>query len=133
MIEWIDKELALAYHNLQIAEHGGTHGVRDMGLLESALARPLNIHNYEPDADIAALAAAYAFGIVKNHPFLDGNKRAGYVVMESFIYLNGGELKAERSDKYLTFIALADGSLSEDELAEWLRRNSKLPAVSGKQ
>jgi len=132
MIEWIDKDLALAYHNLQIAEHGGGDGVRDVGLLESALARPRNLHAYEPDADLASLAAAYAFGIVKNHPFVDGNKRTGYVVMESFIYLNGGELKAERSDKYLTFIALADGSLSEDELAEWLRRNSKLPAV-GKQ
>ena len=121
MIEWIDKDLTLAYHTLQITEHGGTHGVRDIGLLESALARPLNIHAYEPDADIAALAAAYAFGIVKNHPFLDGNKRTGYVVMEAFIYLNGGELKAEPADKYLTFIALADGSLSDDELAAWLR------------
>jgi len=121
MIEWIDKDLALAYHNLQIAEHGGAVGVRDVGLLESALARPQNLHAYEPDADLASLAAPYAFGIVKNHPFFDGNKRTGYVVMESFIYLNGGELKAERSDKYLTFIALADGSLSEDELAEWIR------------
>jgi len=123
MIEWIDKDLALAYHTLQIAEHGGTHGVRDIGLLESALARPLNIHAYDPDADIATLAAAYAFGIVKNHPFLDGNKRTGYVVMEAFIYLNSGELQAEGTDKYLTFIALADGSLSEDELAGWIRQN----------
>lgn len=121
MIEWIDKDLTLAYHTLQITEHGGTHGVRDVGLLESALARPLNIHAYEPDADLAALAAAYAFGIVKNHPFLDGNKRTGYVVMEAFIYLNGAALKAEGTDKYLTFIALADGSMSEDELAAWLR------------
>jgi len=123
MIRWLLIDRVLAIHSRQIAEHGGTHGVRDLGLLESALARPLNIHAYEPDADIAALAAAYAFGIVKNHPFLDGNKRTGYVVMESFIYLNGSELKADGTDKYLTFIALADGSLSEDELAEWLRRN----------
>jgi len=123
MIRWLLIDRVLAIHSRQIAEHGGTHGVRDLGLLESALARPLNIHAYEPDADIAALAGAYAFGIVKNHPFLDGNKRTGYVVMESFIYLNGGELKADGTDKYLTFIALADGSLSEDELAEWLRRN----------
>lgn len=121
MIEWIDKELTLAFHNLQIAEHGGSAGVRDAGLLESALARPQNIHAYEPDADLASLAAAYAFGIVKNHPFIDGNKRTGYVVMEAFINLNGGELKAEASDKYFTFMTLADGSLSEDELAAWLR------------
>ena len=121
MIEWIDKDLTLAFHNLQIAEHGGSAGVRDVGLLESALARPQNLYAYEPDADLASLASAYAFGIVKNHPFIDGNKRTGYVVMEIFINLNGGELKAERSDKYFTFIALADGSLSEDELAAWIR------------
>lgn len=121
MIEWIDKDVTLAYHNLQIAEHGGAEGVRDIGLLESALARPQNLHVYEPTADLASLAAAYAFGIVKNHPFVDGNKRTGYVVMESFIDLNGRALQADAVDKYLTFIALAEGGLSEDELAQWLR------------
>jgi death-on-curing protein len=119
MIEWIDKDLALAFHSLQIAEHGGSEGVRDAGLLESALARAQNLH--ESEADLASMAAAYAFGIVKNHPFVDGNKRTGYVVMESFIVLNGRELKAEPSDKYFTMIALADGSLSEDAFAAWLR------------
>ena len=121
MIEWIDKDVTLAFHNLQIAEHGGAEGVRDNGLLESALAGPRNRHAYEPAADLASLAAAYAFGIIKNHPFVDGNKRTGYVVMESFINLNGSELRADPADKYVTIIALADGSLSEDDLARWLR------------
>ncbi len=121
MIEWIDIDVALAYHNLQIAEHGGAEGVRDMGLLDSALARPRNLLAYEPKADLASLAAAYAFGIVMNHPFVDGNKRTGYVVMESFLILNGGELNAEQPEKYLIFISLAEGNLSENGLALWLR------------
>jgi death on curing protein len=122
MIEWIDIDITLAYHNLQIAEHGGAEGVRDIGLLESALARPRNLHAYEPDADLPSLAAAYAYRIIRNHPFIDGNKRTGYVVMESFIELNGSELNADVTDKYFTVISLADGSLSEDELAQWLRK-----------
>jgi death-on-curing protein len=121
MIEWIDIDVALAYHNLQIAEHGGAEGVRDMGLLDSALARPRNLLAYEPKADLASLAAAYAFGNVMNHPFVDGNKRTGYVVMESFLILNGGELNAEQPEKYLIFISLAEGNLSENGLALWLR------------
>lgn len=121
MMDWIDSELALAFHNEQIAEHGGSSGVRDMGLLESALARPQNLHAYEPDSDIAALAAAYAFGIVKNHPFIDGNKRTGYVVMETFLQLNGYTLSATPEEKYLTILTLASGDLSEEELADWLR------------
>ena len=126
MIEWIDIDITLAYHNLQIAEHGGAEGLRDIGLLESALARPQNLHAYEPNADLASLAAAYAFGIVRDHPFIDGNKRTGYVVMESFIELNGSELNADASDAYFTFISLADGSLPEDELAQWLRERITL-------
>ena len=111
----------LAIHDRQLAEHGGGAGVRDLGLLESALARPLNTHAYEVDSDVARLASAYAFGIVKNHPFIDGNKRTGYVVMETFVIKNGFTLVASQKDKYLTFLALAEGSLSEDELAQWLR------------
>lgn len=121
MIEWIDIDVTLAYHNLQIAEHGGAEGVRDIGLLDSALARPRNLLAYEPNSDMASLAAAYAFGIIRNHPFVDGNKRTGYVVMESFLILNNHELKVDATEKYLTFISLAEGSLSEDELAQWLR------------
>jgi death on curing protein len=122
MIEWIDKTLTVAFHNLQIAEHGGATGLWDEGLLESALARAQNLFAYDEDADLASPAATYAFGIVKNHPFVDGNKRTGYVVMEAFIYLNGHQLKADPTDKYLTFIALADGTLPETELAEWIRQ-----------
>jgi death-on-curing protein len=122
MIRWLKIDRVLAIHSRQIAEHGGSDGVRDLGLLESALARPENIHAYEPDSDIARLAAAYAFGIVQNHPFIDGNKRTGYVVMETFLLRNAFELIATPADKYVTFISLAEGSLSEAELAAWLRK-----------
>jgi len=120
-MKWLRIDAVLSMHRRQLAEHGGSDGVRDVGLLESALARAQNIEAYEPDADIARLAAAYAYGIAKNHPFVDGNKRTALVAMRTFLVLNGGRLDATPADKYLTFISLADGSLSEDELAEWLR------------
>jgi death-on-curing protein len=122
MMRWVQIDRVIAIHRRQIAEHGGDDGVRDMGLLESALARPQNIEAYEPDADMARLAASYGFGIIKNHPFIDGNKRTGYVVTELFLVKNGYQLKAEPADKYLTFLSLAEGNLSEDELAVWLRQ-----------
>lgn len=120
-MRWLKIDRVLAIHQRQIAEHGGDDGVRDLGLLESALGRPLNIRAYAPVADISRLAAAYAFGIIKNHPFVDGNKPTGYVVMEAFLVLNGHTLNATPQEKYLTIIALADGSLSEDQLAVWGR------------
>ena len=110
-------------HKRQIAEHGGDDGVRDLGLLESALARPQNIHAYEPDADIARLAAALAHGIARNHPFVDGNKRTSLVAARTFLILNGYELIAPPQDKYLTFLSLAEGSLTEEELTVWLREH----------
>ena len=122
-MRWLNSKEVLAIHARQIAEHGGINGVRDLGLLESALARPQNILAYEPEADIASLAAAYAFGIAKNHPFLDGNKRTAYVAMRTFLVLNGIEFTATQEDKYLTFIDLSAGNLSEDSLAEWIRKN----------
>jgi death-on-curing protein len=122
MIRWIQTDRVLAIHRRQIAEHGGDDGVRDLGLLESALARPKNIAAYEPDSDMARLAAAHGFGIVKNHPFIDGNKRTGYVVTELFIMKNNYQLKADSTEKYLTFLSLAEGTISEDELAAWLRK-----------
>ena len=122
-MRWLLNTAVLAIHKLQIAEHGGADGVRDIGLLESALARPRNIADYEPDADIARLAAAYGFGIAKNHPFLDGNKRTALAATRTFLLLNGYQIAASQEDKYLTFLALADGSLSEDELADWIRQN----------
>ncbi len=120
-MKWLRSETVLAIHKLQIAEHGGDDGVRDPGLLDSALSRPLNIEAYEPGADIARLAAAYAHGITKNHPFVDGNKRAALAATRTFIELNGFHLDATQQDKYFTFLALADGTLSEDALAGWLR------------
>ena len=120
-MRWLRFDAVQAIHKRQIAEHGGQDGLRDLGLLESALTRPLNIHAYRPEADIADLAAAYAFGIIKNHPFADGNKRTGYVVMETFILLNGYLLTASQPEKYLTIIYAADGSLPESELARWIR------------
>jgi death on curing protein len=120
-MKWLRTDVVLAIHKRQIAEHGGKASVRDMGLLESALARPRNIDAYEPDADIARLAAAYGFGIAKDHPFLDGNKRTPLVATRTFLLLNGFKLDATQQEKYLTFLTLAEGSLSEDDFANWLR------------
>ena len=120
-MKWLRIDAVLAMHKRQIAEHGGGDGVRDIGLLESAMARPRNIAVYEPDADIARLAAAYAFGIAKNHPFIDGNKRTALVACRTFLLLNGYQLTATPTEKYLTFLSLAEGSVSEEALADWLR------------
>lgn len=122
-MKWLRTDTVLAMHKLQIAEHGGDDGVRDLGLLQSALARPRNFEAYEPGSDIARLAAAYGFGIAKNHPFIDGNKRTALVATRTFLLLNGYQLDATQAEKYQTYIALADGSLSEHELAQWLREN----------
>jgi death on curing protein len=117
---WIAAEVALAAHGEQLAEHGGGEGVRDAGLLDSAMARPRNLAQYgEPDA--AALAAAYAFGIARNHPLVDGNKRIAAVVSETFLALNGYRLEASDAELVVAFVALAAGELSEDELADWFR------------
>lgn len=120
-VEWIEIDVTLAYHNRQIAEHGGTEGLRDEGLLLSALARPQNLNAYGEDVDIAALAASYAFGIAKNHPFLDGNKRTALVVSVSFLNLNGYDFDADLRETYEIFYDLAQGVLSEEELAGWFR------------
>jgi death-on-curing protein len=121
-MRWISEEAVLVIHSRQIAEHGGDDGIRDRGLLALALSRPLNIEAYSPETDIPVLAAAYAFGIAKNHPFIDGNKRTALVVMRTFLLLNGLDLNATQEEKYFTFMALADGSLSENDLAEWIRK-----------
>lgn len=126
-MKWLRTDAVLAMHARQIAEHGGSDGVRDLGLLESALARPENIAAYERESDIARLAASCAFGIAKNHPFIDGNKRTALVATRTFLRLNGFELNATPADKYLAFISLAEGSLSEEELVDWLRE--RLAAV----
>ncbi len=118
---WIERGVILSVHQAQIAEHGGIPGVRDSGLLESALARPQQLAAYgEPDC--AQLAAAYGFGIARNHPFLDGNKRTAFVAVELFLYLNGLLLMAEDANCIDTMLALAAGELDEPRFAEWLRR-----------
>ena len=99
---WVPREILLAVHAEQLAEHGGLQGVRDSGMLESALARPRQLHAYEPAASAAQLAAAYAFGIARNHPFADGNKRAAFLAGGLFLLLNGLQLIAEQADAALT-------------------------------
>lgn len=117
---WVALGVAGAAHLEQLAEHGGGEGVRDARLLDSAMARAPNLAAYgEPDA--AALAAAYAFGIARNHPFIDGNKRTAAVVSETFLALNGYTLEASDAELVVAFLALAAGELSEDELADWFR------------
>jgi death-on-curing protein len=119
---WLSKAAALAYHEEQIGEHGGAFGIRDIGLLESALARPENLAAYG-DPDAADLAAAYAFGIARNHPFVDGNKRTAAVLMETFLDRNGFELTADDASLVVSILGLAAGDMSESELARWLRQN----------
>jgi death on curing protein len=119
---WIQENVARAIHLRQLAEHGGMSGVRDAGLLASALARPRNLFAYvEPKPDIASLAASYAVGVIKNHPFVDGNKRTAYVLCRTFLQLNGHDFVATTAEKYLVFLGAADGTVSEEQLAEWLR------------
>jgi death-on-curing protein len=120
--EWIRGDVVLAIHRRQLAEHGGIDGVRDSGLLESALARPQNLWAYsDPKPDISALAASYAFGIIKNHPFLDGNKRTGYAVCRIFLILNGHDIDATQEQKYETDLAIASSDIDEAGLVDWMR------------
>ncbi|MHB8424943.1 MAG: type II toxin-antitoxin system death-on-curing family toxin [Gammaproteobacteria bacterium] len=122
MIVWLGKALVLAIHDRQLAEHGGSVGVRDETLLESALARPQQLFAYgDPAADLPELAASLAFGLARNHPFVDGNKRTAYVAYRTFLALNEIELAATDEEKYLTMLALAEGKLSEKDFATWLR------------
>ena len=122
-IVWLLEETIIAIHHRQIAEHGGGEGLRDEGLLSSALARPQNLFAYDqPAPDLAALAAAYAYGIARDHPFVDGNKRTALIAARTFLLLNGVNLEAGQDEKFLTFQSLAAGLLTEDELADWIRK-----------
>ncbi|MGH8162567.1 MAG: type II toxin-antitoxin system death-on-curing family toxin [Gammaproteobacteria bacterium] len=119
---WLEKRLVLAIHDRQLAEHGGSSGVRDDGLLESALARPQQLFAYgNPPPDPADLAATLAYGLARNHPFVDGNKRTAYVACRTFLELNGASLSAAAEEKYLIVLALAEGGLGVKEFAAWLR------------
>ena len=120
---WIEEAVVWAVHEAQLAEHGGSAGVRDSGLLAPALARPLNLAADE-NTDVAALAAAYGYGIARNYPFIDGNKRTAFVCTELFLVLNGHGLTADDANCVATMLALAAGDLSEPDLVAWLRRHA---------
>lgn len=125
-LRWIQLRTVLVIHQRQLAEHGGMPGLRDAGLLDSALARPRNLLTYgEPVPDLAALAASYACGLIRNHPFVDGNKRTAYVVCRTFLKLNGADIFGTNDEKYQAFLAVADSSMSEEQLALWLRSHSE--------
>ncbi|MBA3034431.1 MAG: type II toxin-antitoxin system death-on-curing family toxin [Gammaproteobacteria bacterium] len=117
---WIQRNVIIAAHSAQLAEHGGAAGTRDAGLLDSALARAENLAAYD-DPDVAALAATYGFGIVRNHPFVDGNKRTALIATELFLALNGYDLVAGDAECVVTMLDLAAGELPEAEFAAWLR------------
>ena len=122
---WLDRAVILAIHDMQLAEHGGGAGVRDAGLLDSALSKPLHLQAYgEPPPDAAALAASYGYGISRNHPFIDGNKRTGFVAAELFLRLNGLALHADDASCVLTMLAVAAGDMPEQEFAAWLRAHT---------
>jgi death on curing protein len=130
--QWLEREIILAIHEEQLAQHGGGVGIRDEGLLDSALCRPQNLAAYNPEADLCDLAAAYAYGIAKNHPCIDGNKRTAYVAMELFLIEHGLMLTADDGDAVVTFLGLAAGEVSEEQLAAWIRGNtSNLDTASG--
>ena len=121
---WIDKRALLLLHDDDLAEHGGLPGLRDEGLLDSALARPQNLLAYGSPT-MAELAASYAFGVARNHPFADGNKRAAFLCAGLFLGLNGISFRPDKVEATRVFLALASGEVSEEELAAWIDRNSR--------
>ncbi len=121
---WIDTTVVHAIHEEQLAEHGGSAGLRDQGLLESALARPQNLALHGKP-DVAACAAAYGYGLARNHPFIDGNKRTAFVAVELFLVLNGYVLEATDTDCVLTMLGVAEGSIREEAFATWVRENCR--------
>ncbi len=123
MTVWLSRQLILAVHDEQLAEHGGAIGVRDEGLLDSALARPLNRAGYgEPD--IAELGALYGIAIARNHPFVDGNKRTAYVALESFLLLNGCRFPVSDAEAVVVMLAMASGEIDDAEFIDWVRANT---------
>ena len=121
--QWIDLSVVLAIHEQQIAEHGGSLGIRDLGMIESALGRPQNLLLYN-DPDIFDLAAAYGYGLAQNHGFIDGNKRTAYVVTRLFLILNGYDIIASAVEKVITFEKVGQGKIDQTVLASWLRSHS---------
>jgi len=122
---WLDQRALVLLHAESLAEHGGLWGLRDEAALQSAMARPRNLHAYEPSADAARLAAAYGFGLVRGHPFSDGNKRAGFLAIGLFLELNGFDFEVDEANAVKTILDLAAGNFSEKALAEWIRARIK--------
>lgn len=121
---WLSRVVVDAIHNDQLREHGGLPGIRDENVLESALARPQQKWHYAKRTDLATLAAAYGFGLVKNHPYRDGNKRIGFLAIVTFLGINGYDLKATDAEVITEILTLADGRVSEEALADWIRKHS---------
>lgn len=121
---WLTRGQVEAIHLSQVREHGGSHGLRDGGLLESAVARPRNVWHYDDEADVIDLAGALAFALIRNHPFVDGNKRVGLMSAYTFLLLNGRELRAEEAEAVMVIRDIAAGELGERELTAWLRQRS---------
>ena len=122
--QWVSPAVVMAIHEAQLSEHGGATGVRDQGLLESALARPRQVYAYAGNPSLTRLAAAYAFGLAKNHPFVDGNKRTAWVVCAAFLELNGREVTADQAGVVSIMLGVAGGTVSEDQLIEWLEQDN---------
>ncbi|MFM2036855.1 MAG: hypothetical protein RL459_2120 [Pseudomonadota bacterium] len=118
--KWVNRKVLLLLHDESLAEHGGASGLRDEGLLDSALARPMNLALYQ-EPDIASLAACYCVGLAKNHPFMDGNKRAAFLAIGLFLMVNGFRLKATQAEATLTILDVAAGNMDETALADWIR------------
>jgi death-on-curing protein len=125
---WIDKRALLLLHRESLAQFGGAGGLRDEGLLDSALARPVNKHSYEGRKDLADLAAAYGFGLARNHPIVDGNKRAAFLAVGVFLAINGHRLTATPVNAIESILALAAGSMDEAQFADWIKRNLRAAA-----
>lgn len=123
--EWLQEKAVRLFHKRQLAEHGGMAGIRDENMLMSALAKPQQLWCYgSPPPDLCSLAAAYAFGLARNHPFLDGNKRTAAIACETFLILNGRHFSIGEEEKYPKYLALAAGEIPEEEFAAWLRTNT---------
>ena len=130
--EWLSEDEVISIHNRQLSEHGGGVGVRDMGLLQSSLARPQNAFHYNQVVALSKLAACYGFGIAKNHAFIDGNKRTSLVACLTFLLVNGYRLKSTQEENYLIFYDVAQGVITEEQLADWLESKlQQLDTVNG--
>jgi death on curing protein len=125
---WLDRQSVILLQAESLAQHGGSSGIRDAGLLDSALTRPINKWNYNSEADLATLAAAYGFGLARNHPFVDGNKRIAFIATALFLRLNGYRLSSTALDEIQTMLRLAAGELGEEEFAVWIRNHTKSTA-----